>query len=494
MARKGRSSRRRGNRGGDSDDEDNLSANGAADYLSENHTIDGLLSNSGDNTTLGSIPDDSSWGIHDDDDEAYQKKAGGDGDHRQSLEANEQRLADLLGSTVPEFASEKRSSKREAVLKAWFRALTLYATLPPYDTVEEWRDELVKACGSYALLRGSPAEQYAGCRVLEAMAVLVGDHGLYEAVSKRLVRVVQATGRAVPVRVSALRALGMLVFCGIDDEVVTESVLDLCEAALAAEYRGQATPPALRACAWRVWTLLATTVHELYVAGTDHESTGRGLLLLPVVAECLEQAGDHSLREAAGQAMAYIHDCRLRLGPGGDDGETGKSASQTKYELGSWEGSEWEDQVDEIGQTIYELAHASGHHVSKKGKKEQRKVFRDYLGMLHDNETPEVVVQFRGGSLELSTFGEICALEFVRRCLQGGFQVQLLTNPTLQAVFGCDGTALGSSGGGYSQLEKRLLLSKTSEASKIKDLDRHKGRKKRQNVKNHFLTADGDDI
>jgi len=496
MGKKTRS-RRRKNGGADSDDDD-LSAGGAAggDYLSESHTIDGLLSQ-GDNNTLGSVPDDSSWGIHDnDDDEAYHKKHISEDDALQAAEATQQKLAEILGSTVPEFASEKRSSKREAMLKMWFKSLTHYATMAPYDVVEQWREELVKACSQYALLRGSPAEQYAGCRVLEAMAVLIGDHDLYEQLAKRLTRTIQATQKAIPVRVSALRALGMIVFCGIDDDVITESVLDLCEQVVQSQYRGQTTPLALRAAAWQVWTLLATTIHELYVSGKTDDSIGRGLVLLPIVSECLEtdQANNILLKEAAGQAMAYIHDCRLRLGVNALDGDRHQvDTTDAKYTLGSWEGSEWDDDVDEITQTIYELAHASGHYISKRAKKEQRHVFRDYLGMLQDNESPEVVVNFRGGTLELTKFGDIVALEFVKRCLQGGFQVQLLTNPTLQVIFGCDGAVLGDSNG-YSQLEKRLLLSKTSEASKLKDQGRHKGRKKRQNVKDHFLTADGDAI
>ena len=490
MGKKNRS-RRRKNGGADSDDED-LSNGAGADYLSENHTIDGFTSYAGDNTTLGSIPDDTSWGIHDEDDDAYHKKHVSEENALQAAEATQQKLAEILGSTVPEFASEKRGSKREAMLKTWFKSLTHYATMPPYDVVERWRDDLVKACSMYALLRGGPSEQYAGCRVLEAMAVLIGDHDLYELLSKRLIRAIQSTHKATPVRVSALRALGMLVFCGIDDDIITESVLDLCEEIVKGQYRGQSTPPALRASAWQVWTLLATTIHELYVSGKTDESIGRGLVLLPFVAECLEEE-DNTLKEAAGQAMAYIHDCRLRLGVDGLEEHEAENTTDAKYTLGSWEGSEWEDDVDEITQAVYELAHSSGHYLSKKAKKEQRHVFRDYLGMLQDNESPEVVVTFRGGTLELTKFGDVVALDFVKRCLQGGFQAQLLTNPTLQAIFGCDGAVLGYSSG-YSQLEKRLLLSKTSEASKLKDQDRHKGRKKRQNVKNHFLTADGDDI
>ena len=493
MGKKARS-RRRKNVSIDSDDDDLSTGNAAGgDYLSESHTIDGFLSQG----TLESIPDDSSWGIHDDDDEAYHKKQISEDDALQAAEATQQRLADILGSTVPDFPSEKRSSKREAILKTWFKSLTHYATMAPYDVVERWREDLVKACSQYALLRGSPSEQYAGCRVLEAMAILIGDQDLYDQLAKRLIRTIQATHKATPVRVSALRTLGMLVFCGIDDDVITESVLDLCEEVVRSEYRSQVTPLALRAAAWQVWTLLATTIHELYVSGKTDESIGRGLVLLSIVSECLdtEDQSNSMLKEAAGQAMAFIHDCRLRLGVDALDGDEHnvENTTDVKYTLGSWDGSEWEDDVDEITQTVYDLAHASGHHLSKKAKKEQRHVFRDYLGMLQDNESPEVVVAFRGGTLELTKFGDIVALEFIKRCLQGGFQVQLLTNPTLQAIFGCDGSILGHSNG-YSQLEKRLLLSKTSEASKLKDQDRHKGRKKRQNVKDHFLTADGDAI
>ena len=186
------------------------------------------------------------------------------------------------------------------------------------------------------------------------------------------------------------------------------------------------------------------------MSGKTDESIGRGLILLPIISECLETEDQNSniLKEAAGQAMAYIHDCRLRLGVDALDGDEHQieNITDAKYTLGSWEGSEWEDDVDEITQTIYELAHASGHYLSKKAKKEQRYVFRDYLGMLQDNESPEVVVNFRGGTLELNKFADIIALEFVKRCLQGGFQVQLLTNPTLQAIFGCDGSVLGHFG------------------------------------------------
>jgi hypothetical protein len=89
-------------------------------------------------------------------------------------------------------------------------------------------------------------------------------------------------------------------------------------------------------------------------------------------------------------------------------------------------------------------------------------------------------------------------LSFVRHCLQGGFQIQLMMNKTLHAIFGDALHASGGGGGGasssLSQIEKRMFLSKTSEASKAADRIMTKQRRTRTNVKNHFLTSDGEDI
>jgi hypothetical protein len=305
----------------------------------------------------------------------------------------------------------------------------------------------------------------------------MGDEDYFEQIyDPILLKVLQSTHRAIPVRIAALRAVGMAVFIGVDDDQVTESILDLCEALSQNEFRGNKVPSALRAAALDVWNLLATTLHELYIAGKDDFSTGRGLLLLPVLLECLEQQEDLALQSAAGECVAWIHTARLQLG-------------EEQFKLGSWEGSEWEDTIAEIEQCMDMLSNQSGHYISKKKKKETRYVFRELLATIQDNEPPLQVLQFRGGSLEFNSWRDIIALNFMRRSLQGGFQIQLMTNPTLQAIFGANGQTLNAAGG-YSQLEKRLLLSKASEAVKVKDLNRTKQRKKKQNVKNLFLTSD----
>jgi hypothetical protein len=148
--------------------------------------------------------------------------------------------------------------------------------------------------------------------------------------------------------------------------------------------------------------------------------------------------------------------------------------------------------MDDIQQQIATLAVESGHHLSKKVKKEQRSTFREFQATVVDGETPEEVINFRGGSLTLTSWKEIVQLNFVRHCLQSGFQIQLLTNETLHVIFGANGQLLMENLT-MSQLDKRLLLSKTSEGAKNADLDLKNKRKKRENVKNHFLTADDED-
>ena len=68
---------------------------------------------------------------------------------------------------------------------------------------------------------------------------------------------------------------------------------------------------------------------------------------------------------------------------------------------------------------------------------------------------------------------------------------QLMTNETLREIFSATFEASGAS---LSQLEKRLYMSKTSEASKAADRAMARNRRTRDNVKNHFITTDGEDI
>ncbi len=142
--------------------------------------------------------------------------------------------------------------------------------------------------------------------------------------------------------------------------------------------------------------------------------------------------------------------------------------------------------MDEVKQRVAELSVESGKHMSKKAKKEQRQTFREFMSTIVDDESPNEVVAFRGGQMTLNNWREIIQLNFIRHCLQSGFQVQLMTNATLQAIFGADGRILNSAAN-MSQLEKRLVMSKTSDASKQAYNQRNKRRKSKNARQNMFL-------
>ena len=410
----------------------------------------------------------------------------GGGSVSDTVQARYAKAVEVL-TDIDDLLSEKRSTKREAGLRRIFRAVTQYGDL---ETLVPFQNDLIQLCMS-SLRGGSPAEQYAACRCLEAQAVILGadQDEYYEAIEPNLRRIVMMTGRASMVRGAALRALCLTNFVCSTDEVSTDALLDLTEEVAGKMYRQQVVSATLRATALDCWSLLATTMHEFYISGADDATTGRGLILLPLVLDCLDDAS-LELRTAAGQCMALIHESRLALG---DDDDDTKTTTERKYGQGGWAGSPYEDVVGEIQHRIEELSHQSGHSLSKKMKKEQRSTFRDFLNTIVDNGAPDETIAFRGGSLELTSWKGIVQLQCIRHCLQGGFQVQLLTNATLQTIFGADGAILNGSGT-MSQLEKRLYMSKTSEAAKLAHLDMTKKRRARSNVKNHFLTTDGDDI
>jgi len=487
MAKKARSQRRKNGTG--DDENDNSTGNGKAEQLAEDHTIADSMT-----TDFSSYGDDFDSDNEDNDMDMDDLLAHGvrESDQAEAAAAGRDvRLQEIMTS-MDEFASEKRTAKREARLKKLFKGLAQYATGPnALEIVVSHQKQLRMSC-LYSLRQGSPSEQYAACRCLEVMSVVLGadQEEWVESVAKYLERVVQVTTRATPVRVAALRAWAMAVFICANDGQASENLMDYCENVAKETFRNETTPTWLRAAALDAWSLLASTIEDFYLAGQDDTQIGRGVAILEVLKECLDSSSVE-LRSAAGECLSLIHEARLNLGC---DTEESENVTDRQFRRGSWEGSSWEVLMDEVKQRISELSVESGRSLSKKKRKEQRATFRDYVSTIVDDEAPEEVVSFRNGAqLTLGTWKEVVQLNFVRHCLQSGFQIQLLTNDTLQMMFGADGRILNANGG-LSQLEKRLYMSKGSEAAKEAHIDLTRRRDKRENVKNHFLTADGEDI
>jgi hypothetical protein len=363
-------------------------------------------------------------------------------------------------------------------------------------------------------------------------------------------RIIMTTSRSTSVRMAALRAVSMTTYMAVtvtgmvmdnnnnnnnnndDDDgsnsIVIESLLDLCELmATNHEFRNQVVPFSLRATSLDCWTLLASTLDDWTIAGQDDCFIGRGVAILVPLQQALEETKSEAseLRTSAAECLSLIHEARINLGIIDDippvvvetndvevchgydyDNENIKlkgkasitnNATARRYLKGTWDNSKQETLMDEVKQRIVDLANESSHRISKKDKKEQRSNFREYMATLVDDESPELVIKFRNnnGHLELSSWKKIVPLNCLRNILQSGFQTHLLSNPAIQQLFDVQvGLHDNKYSGTMSQLEKRLLLSKNSETYKNADQDRRKKRDKRQNIKNHFLTADGDDL
>jgi Interferon-related developmental regulator (IFRD) len=493
---------------------------------------------------------------YDTDDLIQRGKGGGGGDGTNAAASSRlQALADMLTS-LEEYSQEKRTVQREAMLRRLFKGLTLSAGTVAYELVASASASILRACQWSLRLSGgstTATEQYAACRVLEATSIALGanEEEWVESLEDVLLlrRIVQSTARATPVRVAALRAWSLaVVICTAFDVVRVTALQDMCQA-LALEQAATTTsalvvPVALRVAALDCWALLATLLDDGDLVGQDDEGqVGRGCAALPKLYTCLMEDsapnGSSSnavesmveLRSAAGECLALIHEARVNLGvldncdttdntvepetasAVDDDSEamivvvssvnnarnhSNGNATTRRFGKGSWDGSAWEGVMDDVKQRVAELSTESGHYLRKKIKKEQRATFREYRATLLDDESPEVVVNFNNGaSLTLSSWKEVIPLNFIRHALQGGFQMQMQRNPTLVSMFDSATSVshnAATSSLGMSTLEKRLILSKASEAYKTADQDRRGKRDKRENIKNHFLTADGEDI
>jgi Interferon-related developmental regulator (IFRD) len=428
-------------------------------------------------------------------------------------------LADSL-SLLTNMNYEKRAVVRERLLKQNFHHLA--TTAQGWEILVPTLDSAAAACRN-AYQRGGPAEQYAACRVLEVMCIIIGrnEEDFVENAIAPLRQRASTKETTVQRAVMRTYATSILV-CAATDASLRNAALDWYESFVATttavaaavtdddddddHHRPAAAAPrktipdVLQATAWDCWSLLTALMPDEDIAG-EHE--GRGPLVLEAMLRGLD-SDTPELRSAAGQAATLVHEARLALGS--DEG----NVTARQFQRGSWDGSAYEDTMNEIQQRVEALAVESGKKSTHGGgsggnRKVQRRLrratFREYAATLVENESPDETVHVRNtGRLEITTWKDLIVLNHLRQCLQSGFQVQLLSNPTIQAMLGVDQTMItsraGGGGGGMNLLsaeEKRVVLSKTSVAVKTADQDRRGKRDKRENVKNHFLTADHDD-
>lgn len=450
------------------------------DFLDEDFTIASSIA------TLESAFDDA-------DDEEYRHDAVSHHESAQSAAAARQtQLQEVLAATVQDYSSEKRTAHRQTRLKRLYKALTQLATGEAGTAVVENFIDSMFTTIQHALrsANSTPSEHYAACRVIEAVSIVLGadNDAWVERLWPLLQRVVNTTQRAPAVRQAAVRAWSVSVFVGSTEVDSTEALLTLWEQVAGKEFRNEETPVSVRAAALDGWALLASSsLSDEDLAG---EENGRGLVLLPLINEALAMSSNDArdLRSAAGQCLALIHETRLRLG-----NSEGENVTARRYQKGSWKGSESEEIIEVLAQQLKELSTQSGHQLSKKAKKAQRATFREYLSTVEDGEAPEEVIHLKernGAQVTITSWRLMIQVQWLRHSLQSGFQVQLLTNGTIQAILGAEGLDLQHLASNMSSLDKRLILSKTSEGAKAEDRRLTKNRDRRERYKNDFLYND----
>mmetsp|Transcript_14061 Transcript_14061/g.16179 ORF Transcript_14061/g.16179 Transcript_14061/m.16179 type:complete len:347 (+) Transcript_14061:155-1195(+) len=300
------------------------------DILSDTHTID----SSQTMTSLSSI---------DLDFENYLGEAD------QTLEEPESTTSNKHLKTLHEIINlssditfEKRSSKRELLLKLLFKSLSQHCYIPEgYELVQSSYETIVSSC-LYVIDRNSsssPAEQYAACRILEVTSICLGSHNddYCELIDGSLLKVVKATGRSAKVRCAALRAKCCAAFVCGSDESHTQSLLDLCEAVVKnIKFRGEVVPAIFRATALECWALLGTTIPADSIAADDCNYVGctsSRVTMLNVLKQCLDSksmtsvddgrgcdgASLMNLRNTAAMCVVIIHEARLSLGLNADE-------------------------------------------------------------------------------------------------------------------------------------------------------------------------------
>lgn len=378
-----------------------------------------------------------------------------------------QLLSERLDRLVT-IASESRGAEREKILRQSF--VQISHTGKAWSMIIPVLHEIQTSCRS-SFQRGTPAEQYAACRVMEVVGVLLGanEEAFCDAQSYLYRR---SHAKETVVRKAAWRAYGTMMLVCADVEL-RSAALEFYEAMI----MDDTIVDVLKATAWECWALILTLFPDDDIAG---EHNGRGCLMLEPMILALESP-TLELRAAAGQAATLLHEARL------SNGNPHGNVTARQFEIGSWESSAYEDSVSEIQQKVASLAVEHTNRMARKTKKAQRATFREFAAMLVDDAPPEEVIHFRHGDLEIISWKDLIVLNHLRAVLQGGFQIQLLTNPTIQRMLQVDTSWLVNH---ITDDEKRKVSSKNSLAVKNADQNRRGKRDKRENIKNHFLTAD----
>ena len=147
---------------------------------------------------------------------------------------------------------------------------------------------------------------------------------------------------------------------------------------------------------------------------------------------------------------------------------------------------------EETVERLRELSTQSSKAMSRRARRVERRAFREILATLEDGEAPAEEMTFPNGDAYFSGWQQVLQLAMLRRVLGSGLQAQLGNSEQLMELFDIDPDIVRSQEPGerMDSLDKRLLVSKSSEYAKQRTAERKKERQARDNQRNYFMEID----
>jgi len=305
-----------------------------------------------------------------------------------------------------------------------------------------------------SIRRGSATEALAATRGLGLLVVTLGlEDGaerVWTEVGNALIKCAGNKLKAVELRCGALDTYSLACFVAESDPLTTLEVM----AGLTCLWHTDSH--AVRECAVRGWTLLASTLSGSLLDDTFEDLLGKLTMLLE------DPAVD--VRRAAGEAVALLHVFGLELESDDmeccSDGESSVASNSTGVSRMSG--------IDSAMDRMRDLTGPKGQvkKRSKKARAAMRSTFREVCSFVEDGIVAEAKVKLKGTVLVVNDLPGIVQLNFVRKVLAGGFQTHLHDNELLHQIFQyCPGNGAVPK---LTKSEKRMFRSPQSDATKLR--------------------------
>eukprot|EP00939_MAST-03C_sp_MAST-3C-sp1_P002413 g2413.t1 len=385
--------------------------------------------------------------------------------------------------------SAKRASTRTSALKSFIKGMTKRLCADILEDRTTTATYKLLAC----MKRSRGADAVLAGQALELLIIILGpnNQAIYEDCAKALFPIVK-TGRKIPIRAAAIRAIAMICFTASIERSSTVTCMAILEDIIkgaAGEFisddeggdddGGAPDSPEVKSRkkkkkkdispilvqALKAWGLLSTTRTDAYL-GSDGFKT-----MAPFLCALLDH-DNYDVRCAAGQNAAHLAQHYFaRVKAGGDAEEEEEGDLEKRLSKGGIDRV-----VIALRVRLKEMSIESHRYKSKKELKKQRSFFRALCRTLESGEAPDMKIGLKTEKIVLSTWTDIKRMEAFRASVGSGMNLYLRTCPLLRDVFDL-GPVRHDAVEKLSKTEKRMFRSPNSEERKLRTLDRARERR-----------------